>query len=124
MKSRERVSALTVQDLAQDPEVLAAFMAEAEERILEIEAGLKALAHQTGQVDAHLLHRMFRCAHSVKAGANLLELRTLEARAHSLENLFDELRNGKVTLDVSLVDQLFELLDDMGLFLDALRGTS
>jgi chemotaxis protein histidine kinase CheA len=59
----------------------------------------------------------------VKAGANLLELRTLEARAHSLENLFDELRNGKVTLDVSLVDHLFERLDDMGLFLDAMRKT-
>jgi two-component system chemotaxis sensor kinase CheA len=112
---------MTIKDLAQDTEVLAAYRAEAEERILEIEAGLKALAHQTGQVDENLLHRMFRCAHSVKAGANLLELRTLEIRAHSLENLFDELRKGKVTLDASLVDQLFERLDDMGLFLDAMR---
>ena len=115
MKSRESVSSLTVQDLAQDPEVLAAFMAEAEERILEIEAGLKALAHQTGKVDENLLHRMFRCAHSVKAGANLLELRELETRAHSLENLFNDLRNDNVTLDAPMVDQLFEQLDDMGL---------
>lgn len=122
MKSRESVSSLTVQDLAQDPEVLAAFMAEAEERILEIEAGLKALAHQTGKVDENLLHRMFRCAHSVKAGANLLELRELETRAHSLENLFNDLRNDNVTLDAPLVDQLFERLDDMGLYLDAMRG--
>lgn len=122
MKSRESVSSLTVQDLAQDPEVLAAFMAEAEERILEIEAGLKALAHQTGKVDENLLHRMFRCAHSVKAGANLLELRELETRAHSLENLFNDLRNDNVTLDAPMVDQLFEQLDDMGLYLDAMRG--
>jgi len=112
---------LTIQDLVQDPEVLAAFMGEAEERILEIEAGLKALTHQTGQVDEHLLHRMFRCAHSVKAGANLLEIRELETRAHALENLFHDLRNGRATLDAPLVDKLWERLDDMGLLLDAMR---
>ncbi|QLA16092.1 Hpt domain-containing protein [Desulfolutivibrio sulfoxidireducens] len=121
MSSRESMSPLTIQDLAQDPEVLAAFRAESEERILEIEAGLKGLAHQAWHVDEDILHRMFRCAHSVKAGANLLEIRELETRAHSLENLFDDLRNGKVTLDAPLVDQLFERLDDMGLYLDAMR---
>lgn len=104
-----------------DPEVLAAFAEEATERLGALEAGLLELERTFQAPRADLLNAVFRDAHSIKAGANLLHLRHLETAAHRLENVLDSLRKGQLSPgeDVTQalldgVDLLRELLNSPG----------
>lgn len=103
----------------QDKEVLAAFAEESAARISSLEKGLLGLERDPANASADLLNAMFRDAHSVKAGANLLGLRNVETAAHRLENVLDLLRSGglKAAPDVCQalldgVDLLREILED------------
>jgi len=103
-----------------DPEVLAAFAEEAAERVGALEAGLLEL-ERSPKNPHDLLNAVFRDAHSIKAGANLLQLRGVETVAHRLENVLDCLRKGQLAPreDVTQalldgVDLLRELLDSPG----------
>lgn len=107
--------------LETDPEVLAAFAEEASERLGALEAGLLELERSPREPQGDLLNAVFRDAHSIKAGANLLHLRNLETVAHRLENVLDSLRKGQLAPrgDVTQalldgVDLLRELLDSPG----------
>lgn len=94
-----------------DTEVLATYVEEVAQRMCEIETGLLAL--ESGErVDADAVHAMFRCAHSVKAGANLLELSRVERLAHELENGLQELRGG-ARADQERVTRLLEAVDEV-----------
>ncbi len=73
--------------LDHDPEILAAFAEESAVRISSLEQGLLALERDPARASADLLNSVFRDAHSVKAGANLLGLRQVEIAAHRLENV-------------------------------------
>ena len=104
-----------------DPEVLAAFAEEASERLGALEAGLLELERSPGQPQGDRLNAVFRDAHSIKAGANLLHLQSLETAAHRLENVLDSLRKGQLAPreDVTQalldgVDLLRELLGSTG----------
>jgi chemotaxis protein histidine kinase CheA len=104
--------------LESDPEVLAAFAEEASERVGALEAGLLELERTVQAPQADLLNAVFRDAHSIKAGANLLHLRNLETVAHRLENVLDSLRKGLIAPRAEVtqalldgVDLLRELLD-------------
>lgn len=94
-----------------DPEVLAAFAEEAQERLLSLEAGLLDLERTPHSPPPGLLDAVFRDAHSVKAGANLLGLRGLERAAHSLENVLDTVRKGKLSPTDEVVSALLEGVD-------------
>jgi len=107
--------------LDSDPEVLAAFAEEASERVVALENGLLELERTAHSPPPDLLNAVFRDAHSIKAGANLLHLSTLEVAAHRLENVLDSLRKGQLRPreDVTQalldgVDLLRELLDNPG----------
>lgn len=107
-------------DFTGDAEVLAAFRGEAEERLAEIEAGLAGLSDASTPPDLELWHRLFRCAHSIKASANLLELQALEKLAHNLEDYLDLLRKGVLDFDGSVMETMLEYLDAMGFYVEGL----
>ena len=67
-----------------DSEVLAAYIEESAERLASLEAGLLELESSTEPAE-ELLNALFRAAHSIKAGANLLNLCAIETTAHRLE---------------------------------------
>ena len=81
--------------LENDPEVLEAFAEESAQRLNDLERGLLEM-ERTDAPAADLLNAMFRDAHSMKAGANLLGLRQVERAAHKLENVLDQLRAGRI----------------------------
>jgi len=100
-------------------EVLEVFIEEAVERLTAVEAGLLKLETQASS-NPTLVNSIFRDAHSVKAGANLLKLSVIEELAHKLENVLEMIRKGKlypseaiVTASLESVDKLRELLDDV-----------
>lgn len=104
--------------LENDAEVLAAFAEESAQRLGDLEKGLLTLERTPRNPAPELLNAMFRDAHSVKAGANLLGLASVEKAAHRLENVLDLLRSGRLapTPEVcqTLLDGVDLLRDIMG----------
>jgi len=100
-------------------EVLEVFLEETAERLDSIESGLLHL-EKTAYADPGLVNSIFRDAHSVKAGANLLKLKTIEELAHKLENVLEQIRKKKIpvtemiiTASLEAVDKLRELAQDV-----------
>jgi len=94
-----------------DPEVLAAFAEESGVRISSLERGLLTLESDPASASADLLNSVFRDAHSVKAGANLLGLRQVEVAAHRLENVLDMLRSGRLAAGPDVCQTLLDGVD-------------
>jgi len=97
--------------LDHDPEVLAAFAEESAVRIGSLERGLLALERDPARASADLLNSVFRDAHSVKAGANLLGLRQVEIAAHRLENVLDMLRSDRLAAGPEVCQTLLDGVD-------------
>ncbi|WP_187170348.1 Hpt domain-containing protein [Salidesulfovibrio onnuriiensis] len=102
-----------------DP-VLNVFVEETSERLGSIEAGLLRLEACGEDCDDALIHGIFRDAHSVKAGANLLKLKNIESLSHKLENILEMIRKGKmapndqaITVMLETVDKLRELVENI-----------
>lgn len=95
----------------QDPEVLAAFAEESATRISSLEKGLLELERDPAHASADLLNAVFRDAHSVKAGANLLGLRQVENAAHRLESVLDLLRSGRLSAGADVCQTLLDGVD-------------
>ncbi|MFH1915316.1 MAG: Hpt domain-containing protein [Pseudomonadota bacterium] len=100
-------------------EVLEVFLEETAERLDSIESGLLRL-EQTTKPEPGLINSIFRDAHSVKAGANLLKLGTIEELAHKLENVLEQIRTEQIpvtemiiTASLEAVDKLRELAQDV-----------
>lgn len=94
-----------------DPEVLAAFAEESAGRMTSLENGLLALERDPANPAPDLLNSVFRDAHSVKAGANLLGLRPVETAAHRLENVLDRLRSGRMAPEPDVCQALLDGVD-------------
>jgi two-component system chemotaxis sensor kinase CheA len=100
-------------------EVLEVFLEETTDRLDAIESGLLRLENCDG-CDPEAINSIFRDAHSVKAGSNLLKLTTVEDLAHKLENVFEMIRKGQVppseiiiTACLESVDKLRELIQNI-----------
>ena len=82
------------------------FHEECRENLTQIGQGLIAL-EETNET-APVVNELFRAVHTVKGGARLLNIRKMEALAHRLENLLDEVRQGTRTVDAVLIDVLLD----------------
>lgn len=92
-------------------EVRGLFVEESRERLAAIERGLLDLEKRGADADQAMIHGIFREAHSVKAGANLLGLKGIESLAHKLENVLEMIRRGELTPTARIVSILLEGLD-------------
>lgn len=97
--------------LEKDPEVMEAFAEEASDRLSTLEASLLDLERAPDAPQDGLLDAVFRDAHSIKAGANLLRLERVEAAAHGLENVLDSLRKGQLTPRKDVTQALLDGVD-------------
>ena len=96
-----------------DPEVLATFSEEAEERLSSMESGLLRLEKNLANRDLDLLRDIFREAHSLKATSNLLGFIEIETVAHHLENTLEQLRQGNLTPTEQMISDLLAHVDSM-----------
>ncbi len=86
------------------------FLSEAEELIETL--GRELLRYEeplgaSGRVDPDILNRIFRAAHSSKALAGMFGYTDLGQLSHSMENLLDRMRLGKVPSQPAVLDILF-----------------
>jgi len=105
-----------VVELSQDE--LELFVTEAEENIANLENGLLRLEREG---DAALVAELFRYAHTLKGSAGAAGLVEMSQLAHAMENLLDEVRNGKRNVTSELVDTLLECVDVLRAMVLALR---
>ena len=90
-------------------EIVKTFLAEATEQLDVIEEGLLELEQDPG--DPELLAALFRAAHSLKGNASVVELTSIEAATHTLEDVFDHIRNGSIVPSSDLVSLLLRVVD-------------
>ena len=96
-------------DLTQNPELLATFRAEVDERIASMRDGLLTLEGHPSPRQA--LHSLMRDAHTVKGSARMIGLVDLVALAHRSEDLLLRLGDGRVAVRRDLVDLLLVTAD-------------
>ena len=89
---------------ADDPELVATFRAEVEERLASLCEGLLRL--ETHPAPRQLVGGLFRDAHTVKGSARMLGLGEVVDVAHRAEDLLGAFKDGRRTVRKDLVDLL------------------
>lgn len=83
-------------------DILDDFLVEAGELLEDVDRKLVAL--EAAPTDGALLNDIFRGFHTIKGGGGFLEATPLVDLCHKTENLFDQLRSGKMQLSAELLD--------------------
>ncbi|HKL79841.1 MAG TPA: chemotaxis protein CheA [Mobilitalea sp.] len=63
------------------------------------------------------INEIFRAAHSLKGMAGTMGYKRMQRLTHEMENVFSEVRNGKMKVSSALVDVLFKGLDALEFYL-------
>src|SRR3954451_1958564 len=91
-----------MKDWGNDPELIATFRAEVEERLASLSSGLLSLESHPRARDQ--VAALFRDAHTVKGSAKMLGLDHVVGVAHLMEDLLGDLRDGRLPVRRDLVD--------------------
>src|SRR3954465_1569131 len=94
---------------ADDPELLATFRAEVEERLASLQSGLLEL--ETHASPRQGIPSLFRDAHTVKGSARMLGLEGVLHVSHGIEDLLGALRDGRFPVRRDLIDLLLASCD-------------
>ena len=92
-----------------DPELLATFRAEVEERLASLQSGLLRL--EESSAPKQIITGLFRDAHTVKGSARMLGLEGVLHVSHGIEDLLGALRDGRFDVRRDLVDLLLASCD-------------
>lgn len=84
------------------------FLAEAEEHVHVLEEGISGLGED---LDSASVEALFRAAHSLKGAAALVKLNVISKIAHKMEDILEELKDGRRKIDGSLKELLLYGLD-------------
>ena len=93
--------------------VLRTYIDETTDRLIDLEKWLKTVPLDGSWPDTDELNRIFRDAHSIKAGANLLGFTTIERLSHSMENLLDLYRKHERLPSSDELEALLRSIDRM-----------
>jgi chemosensory pili system protein ChpA (sensor histidine kinase/response regulator) len=104
----------------QQQRILGYFIEEAKDHLNTIEQGLLNL--QSTVKDSEMLNEIFRAAHSIKGGAAMLGLSSIQLTAHRLEDCFKVLKEHSVQVDQKLESLFLEVSDTLKALLDNLQG--
>ena len=103
-----------------DDEILQDFIVEAGEIIENLNEQLVQIEKTPDDKD--LLNAIFRGFHTVKGGAGFLQLSSLVEVCHAAESLFDELRNGRISMSPDLMDAVLQAYDEITTMFDAVKN--
>jgi chemotaxis protein histidine kinase CheA len=87
------------------------FSAEAEEHLQKLNQGVLRL--ERGEADADLMADIQRAAHTLKGSAKMLGFKDINQVAHKLEDLLQELKEGRLEASQPICDLIFFALDTM-----------
>jgi two-component system chemotaxis sensor kinase CheA len=95
--------------LAADVDLLIDFTLESREYIGNIESSLLTLERDPQNTEA--IHSVFRGFHTIKGLAGFLELDQIQLLTHEVETLLDAVRNGRLSVNSSVVDVILQSVD-------------
>lgn len=98
------------------------FIEEARDHLNTIEQGLQHL--QTTIEDPEIVNEIFRAANSIRSGAAMLEIQSIQKTAHYLRDCFNLLRIYPVRVDSKLEFLLQKVVDTLKQLLDQLSKPS
>ncbi|MEL6319036.1 MAG: Hpt domain-containing protein, partial [Cyanobacteria bacterium J06626_14] len=104
----------------QQQRIMGYFIEEAKDHLNTIEQGLLNL--QGTIEDPDLVNEVFRAAHSVKGGAAMLGLDSIQQTAHRLEDYFKVLKECPLTVDQKLESLFLRVFDTLQDLLEQLQG--
>jgi two-component system, chemotaxis family, sensor kinase CheA len=85
------------------------FLVESRELLVDMENALLKLEHTPD--DAEAINPVFRAAHTIKGSAGIFGFDDIVSFTHVMENLLEEIRAGRVTIDADLVALLLQCGD-------------
>ncbi|MGB3204687.1 MAG: response regulator [Crinalium sp.] len=103
----------------QQQRIMGYFIEEAKDHLNTIEKGLLNL-QETIQ-DAEIVNEVFRAAHSVKGGAAMLGISSIQKTAHRLEDCFKLLRDCPVSVDQKLESLFLKVFDTLQALVEQLE---
>jgi len=89
-------------DFMKDSDLLSGFISEAFEHLESIE--LNVLELEQNPNDQEIINNIFRPFHTIKGVSGFLNLMTINKLAHATENLLDDVRNSKLTMNSGIID--------------------
>lgn len=106
----------------QHQRIMGYFLEEAKEHLETIEHGLLNL--QNLGADSEQLNEVFRAAHSLKGGAAMLGIQSIQKIAHQLEDCFKILQEHPIQVDPTLEALFFQSFDPLRELLEALETST
>ncbi len=107
----------------QQQRILGYFIEEAKDHLNTIEQGLLNL--QNTLEDPEMVNEIFRAAHSIKGGAAMLGLNSIQRTAHRLEDFFKVLKECRsVQIDQNTESLFLRVFDNLQALLEHLQGGS
>ena len=70
------------------------------------------------------INEIFRAAHSLKGMAGTMGFKRMQRLTHDMENVFQEVRSGNMSVNSGLVDVLFQCLDAIDAYLENVKESS
>ncbi len=95
------------------PDELRLFLQEAEEQLQLLDQDIVLLEKEGTRPE--LLQEIFRAAHTLKGSSAAIGHKKMASLTHSMENVLDQLRQGRATCSTQLIDLLLESLDGLRL---------
>ncbi len=106
-------------DLSQYLEI---FIDETKEHLQNLNEQVLILEAEPENIDT--VNEIFRAAHSLKGMAGTMGFKRMQRLTHDMENVFSEVRNGKLNVDADMVDIVFKCLDAIEGYLSSIVESS
>ncbi|MEA5466093.1 hybrid sensor histidine kinase/response regulator [Leptothoe sp. PORK10 BA2] len=104
----------------QQQRILGYFIEEAKDHLNTIEQGLLNLQATIGNPE--MANEVFRAAHSVKGGAAMLGIESMQRTSHRLEDYFKLLKESPINVDRALESMFLRVFDALQELLEQLQG--
>ncbi|MEP0808844.1 hybrid sensor histidine kinase/response regulator [Coleofasciculus sp. FACHB-SPT9] len=104
----------------QQQRIMGYFIEEAKDHLNTIEQGLVNL--QSTIEDSEMVNEVFRAAHSVKGGAAMLGINSIQRTSHRLEDCFKVLKECPVKIDQKLESLFLKVSDTLKELIEQLSG--
>ena len=98
------------------------FIDETKEHLQNLNDQVLVLESEPDNIDT--INEIFRAAHSLKGMAGTMGFKRMQRLTHDMENVFSEIRNGKMSVTPDLVDIVFKCLDAIEEYLDCIINNS
>ncbi|MFV0342283.1 MAG: chemotaxis protein CheW [Anaerocolumna sp.] len=98
------------------------FIDETKEHLQSLNQQLLVLETEPENVET--INEIFRAAHSLKGMAGTMGYKRMQHLTHDMENVFSEIRNGKMGVTADLVDVLFKGLDALEAYLSNIQESA